>query len=266
MRLRDRIDHGAPTLGTFNSLGSALATEACAVGGFDWVLIDLEHGGGNEQTLIGQLRGAQVHGASTVVRVETADRIRCGRALDLGADGIMLPRLESAESVREALAHLKFPPYGDRGVATYHPAAGFGLNPEYIEDFNDQVVAVVQIETLGALAAIDEIAAVAGVDVLFIGPRDLASALGVGADFTAPAYQNALASVVTACQRHGRQAGILASDAQSAARLLDIGFTFVAVGSDSSFVASQSRLTVTEFKKHLSTTSAQAPPIVVQTT
>jgi 2-dehydro-3-deoxyglucarate aldolase/4-hydroxy-2-oxoheptanedioate aldolase len=97
-------------LGTFLSLGSPLAAEACALGGFDWLLADLEHGGGDENAVLGQVLAAQAHDVPVIVRVETAARIRVGRALDLGVAGIMLPRLETADAVADAMGHLRYPP------------------------------------------------------------------------------------------------------------------------------------------------------------
>lgn len=228
------------TLGTFNSLGSPHATEATALSGFDWVLIDLEHGAGNDSVLFAQSLAARVHGTKAIVRVETPDRIRCGRVLDMGADGVMLPRLESAQGVKEAIAHLKYPPHGDRGAAAYHSAAGYGLTMEHFDTADDEVLGVVQIETLGALEEIDSIAAIDGVDVLFIGPRDLAAALGVDGDTAAPAFQDAARRVVAAAQRHGIASGILVANAEAAVRYFDLGFTFLGVGSDASFIAQSS--------------------------
>ena len=132
MTLRDRLRAGEPTLGTFLNLGSPLAAEACALAGFDWLLIDLEHGAG-EEALVGQLLAAAAHDVPALVRVESAERIRAGRALDAGAAGVMFPRIDSPEQVQAALAHLRYPPEGDRGVATYNRACGFGLRTDALD-------------------------------------------------------------------------------------------------------------------------------------
>lgn len=224
------------SFGTFVGLGSIGATEVCALCGFDWLLFDLEHGAGNEKDLISQIAVAKRHGLSTVVRVETPSRIRCGRVLDLGADAVMAPRLDSAREAADFVRHLRYPPEGDRGVATYHSAAGFGLNPNYFEHANANTVAIVQIESLGALEDVGNIARTEGVNVLFVGPRDLAAALGVEPGESL-VFSNALAKVVAACRRSKIAAGILAGDAASAARYEKMGFTFIAIGSDSSFLA-----------------------------
>lgn len=235
--LRARIRSGEATIGTFLNLGSPLAAEACALAGFDWLLADLEHGGGGEDSLIGQLLAAETHRVPVIVRVESHERIRAGRALDLGAGGVMFPRLDTDEQAVLAVTHLRYPPKGDRGVATYNRACGFGMRLDNLDTANDSILCVVQIESARALENVEAIAMVDGVDVLFVGPRDLTSALGVAGRFDAPEYREALARVVAAARSAGVAAGILVADSEHAAAFLREGFRFVAVGSDSTFVA-----------------------------
>ena len=160
---------------------------------------------------------AGAYGVPTVVRVETDARIRMGRVLDNGAAGIMLPRMDSAQQVSEALTHLRFPPRGDRGVATYNRACRFGLDPGALDRADEEILVIAQIESAAAVAAADEIAAVDGVDVLFIGPRDLSHDLGVPGDTTAPAFVEALETVLAAGKRHGKACGLLVNDGAAAA-------------------------------------------------
>src|SRR6202042_3620646 len=117
----------------------------------DWLVVDLEHGAGSEEALIGQVLAAGIHRVPVIVRVESAERIRSGRVLDLGAAGVMFPRLDSADEVASDLRHLRYPPEGDRGVATYNRACGFGMRSSALETANDKVVGVVQIESVSAL-------------------------------------------------------------------------------------------------------------------
>jgi 2-keto-3-deoxy-L-rhamnonate aldolase RhmA len=235
--LRDRLRAGEATLGTFLNLGSPLAAEACALAGFDWLLVDLEHGAGGEDALVGQLMAAAAHDVPVIVRVETAERIRAGRVLDSGAAGVMFPRLDTRAEVDAALAHLRYPPHGDRGVATYNRACAFGLRPGALDTANDEVIGVVQIESVAALENVEAIAHAPGVDVLFVGPRDLTHALGIPGQLDAREYRAALSSVVAAARSAGVAAGVLASDRRAAESYVDDGFGFVAVGSDSSFIA-----------------------------
>jgi 4-hydroxy-2-oxoheptanedioate aldolase len=240
-RLRDTVRAGAPTTGTFVNLGSALATEVCAMAGFDWLLVDLEHGSGGEEALLGQLHAAAVHDVPVIVRTESAERIRTGRALDLGAAGIMFPRLETPQQAAEAIAHLHYPPSGDRGVAGYNRARAFGTDRRSASEVDESLLGVVQIETVGAVRHVDEIAATPGVDVLFVGPGDLSYALGVPGQLDARAFVEALDRVVSAARNAGVAAGILSSDPGTAIEYRHSGFMFIAIGSDSTLLAGAAR-------------------------
>jgi 2-dehydro-3-deoxyglucarate aldolase/4-hydroxy-2-oxoheptanedioate aldolase len=239
--VRARLAAGDTMYGTFLGLGSALAAEACAVAGFGWLLVDLEHGGSDEQALLHQQIAADAHGLPMFARVESADRIRAGRVLDLGVAGVMFPRLEDPSEVRQAIRHLRYPPDGDRGVAVGNRVYGFGLNPDALDDANEKVIGLVQIESGRALDAVSEIAAIPGVDVLFVGPRDLSHDLGIPGQTQAPEFREALDTVLAATRKAGRAAGILANDAQQARHYADLGFRFIGIGSDSVLLARAAR-------------------------
>ena len=247
--LRGRLAEGQTLYGTFLGLGCALAAEACAIAGFDWLLADLEHGGGGESTLLAQLLAADAHQVPMLVRVESGDRIRAGRVLDLGAEGVMFPRLESAAQVTQALEHTHYPPLGDRGVATYNRAYGFGLWPDRLDTADDRIACIIPIENRRAVEQVDEIAAVPGIDVLFIGPRDLSHDLGVPGDLTSPTYLAALKRVRAACDAAGIASGILAPDAEAARRYADDGFRFIGVGSDATLLGQASKAVVTALSR-----------------
>ena len=235
--LADAVRGGQTSLGTFIGMAAPGSAEVCAASGFDWVLLDLEHGAGGEEQIRAVVPAAGSYGIPTVVRVEAAERIRIGRALDSGAAGIMLPRLDSASEVAAALMHLRYPPAGDRGVATYNRACRFGLDPAALDRADRETLCVVQIESAAAVAAADDIAALDGVDVLFIGPRDLSHDLGVPGDTTAPAYVEALDRVRAAARAHGKASGMLVADGVAAAERLAQGWSFLAIGSDSTLLA-----------------------------
>ena len=143
--------------------------------------------------------------------------------------------------MQAALTHLRYPPPGDRGVATYNRACRFGLDPGALDRADHETLCVVQIESAAAVAAADEIAAIDGVDVLFIGPRDLSHDLGVPGDITAPAYVEALDTVLAAARAHGKACGMLVADGAAAAERLAQGWTFLAIGSDSTLLAAAIR-------------------------
>jgi 2-keto-3-deoxy-L-rhamnonate aldolase RhmA len=237
-RLKEDVGAGRTVVGTFLNMGSPLAAEACAIAGFDWLLVDLEHGGRGEDGLLGQILAGAAHDVPVIVRVETTDRIRSGRVLDLGANGIMFPRVNGTNDAVAAAANLRYPPDGWRGVATYNRSCGFGSHPEVLDSAANSVVCVIQVETLGALEDIHGIASVPGVDVLFVGPRDLTQALGCPGQTSSAVFLDALETVVKASKDAGVSAGVLASRPEDVQPYSERGFTFIGVGSDSSMLAS----------------------------
>ncbi len=241
------VKSGALTVGTFLGLASPIAAEVAAVSGADWVLLDLEHGGGGEEQVGATVVASGAYGVPTLVRVESSERIRIGRVLDAGAAGVMVPRLNSAAEVAEVTPHFAYPPLGDRGAATYNRAAQWGKDPAAL-DPAPKAACIIQIETLGALDEVDLIAALPGVDILFVGPLDLSFALGVPRDFANPKFQEALARVVVAAKAHGKVAGILASNAFGARKLVEQGFNFIAIGSDSTLLAAAITDSISEIK------------------
>jgi 4-hydroxy-2-oxoheptanedioate aldolase len=236
-RLRSSLAAGEPTVGTFVGTASAVTAEVCAAAGVDWVVLDLEHGAGGEEQVGPVVLAAAAYGVPTVVRVESAERIRLGRVLDLGAAGVMLPRLDNPAEVAAAVGHLRYPPDGDRGVATYNRACRFGLDPAALDRANSEVLAVVQIESTRAVEQVEEIAALDGVNVLFVGPRDLSHDLGVPGDMQAPSYLEALDRVRNAAQQFGKSCGLLVPSGAAAAEKRAQGWTFVGVASDSALLA-----------------------------
>jgi 4-hydroxy-2-oxoheptanedioate aldolase len=249
-RLRARVLAGEATLGTFIGTASPIVAEVCAAAGFDWLVLDLEHGSGGEEQVRATVPAAAAYGVPTLVRVESDARIRSGRVLDAGAAGVMFPRLDTVEQVRTAVRYLFYPPRGVRGVATYNRACRFGLDPGALDRADDQVLSIVQIESARAVAAAEEIAAVDGVDVLFVGPRDLSHDLGVPGQLTAPAFQNALEKVRLAAAEHGKACGLLVPDGAAAASKIDEGWKFIVVGSDSTLLATHAMEQLTRARNH----------------
>lgn len=228
-------------VGTFLNLGSPLAAEICGVAGLDWVLVDLEHGTVHEADLLGQLYGGIAGGVPVFVRVESAARERVGRPLDQGAAGVMFPRIDGPREAAEAISHLRYPPEGDRGVATYNRACRFGTYNEEISGANEHVLGIVQIESAESVAAAAEIAALDGVNVLFIGPGDLSHAMGRFGEVEHPDFLAACRSVVGAADAAGATAGILVPDPDRIEWAIGLGFRFIGVGSDSTMLLKAAR-------------------------
>jgi len=240
--LRARVLAGETLFGLFLDLGSPLSAEICARAGYDWLVVDLEHGAGTEAGLVGLLQSVEVGGSTAVVRPQSGERLRIGRALDLGAAGIVIPRLESAAEAREAVSFLRYPPVGVRGVALRTRGAGLGsVAHGEVSQINERILGIVQIESVGALREADQIAAIDGVDVLFVGPADLTHSLGVPGMFDHEKYRTALKTVVDACAAHGKAAGILIYDTGVVPDLLELGYRFIGIGADGALVAGGAR-------------------------
>jgi 2-dehydro-3-deoxyglucarate aldolase/4-hydroxy-2-oxoheptanedioate aldolase len=234
---RRRVLAGETLLGAWASLDSPSSAELLGRAGLDWVVVDLEHGAETETALLAHLYAIEAGGAVALVRPPSGERLRIGRALDLGAEGIVVPRLDTVEQVAEAVTFLRYPPSGQRGVALLTRGARLGtVNHAGVAALNDDIVGIIQIESPLALEAADEIAATDGVDCLFVGPADLSHSLGIPGQFANQAYQAALRKVVDACRRHGKAPGILLYDHASFRPHLDLGYTFVGIGADVSYV------------------------------
>ena len=240
--LKKRIKQGEFLNGCWLNLGSSVTAEIVGLAGFDWVLIDIEHGAGGEKDVLFQLQALEHTGAAPIVRVESSDRQRIHRVLDLGAEGIMCPRINNAEEARQVVSGLHYPPQGRRGVAKMVRATGFGQNfSTYKAEARDNIVGIVQIETLEVLDQLDEIASLEGVDVLFIGPADLSMAMGIFGQFDHPQFKEAIAATVSAAKKAGKATGILLFNPDDYTTYRQMGISLIACGADATFVADGAR-------------------------
>jgi len=223
--------------GTFFNLGCPHAVEIAADFGFDWLLLDLEHGSGTLADLRGMLQACRKSTAAPIVRVPSVNPDTVKFVMDSGAAGIMFPYVSSVEQARQAVACMKYPPAGTRGVAGVIRATDFGQNwSQYFGEANEKGLVVVQIETPEAVGAADQIAAIEGVDVLFVGPLDLSVNLGHPAAYEHPTVVEAFQQVVDACERNGKTAGILTKSG-FVPQHRKMGFRFVAYGSDAGAIS-----------------------------
>ncbi len=247
--LKARVRNGETVFGCFLSLGSALTAEIMGLAGYDWALIDLEHGAGGEREALSQMQALEATGAAAIVRVESSVRQRAHRVLDLGACGLMFPRINTADEAREAVAAMRYPPQGVRGVAFSNRACAFGSNfRPYMEASIDSLLCIVQIETPEAVANVEAIAAVEGVDVLFIGPSDLSHSLGILGQFEDPRYREAVDRTAAAAARHAKASGILLPKPDDLEFYRQRGFTFLASGSDGVLLNNAARALVARLK------------------
>ena len=227
--------------GAWLSLGSSIAAEIAAGSGFDWLLFDLEHGTSEYSDLLHQLQAIQASPVAGLVRVPAIDASVFKRVLDLGAHGIMVPHVSSVEEARRCVSMARIPPLGQRGAAQTTRASGYGAHYEhYLREANDSIILAAQIESRAGIAAVAEIAAVDGVDALFVGPTDLGVDLGAS-DEASGVFREAIVAVAEAAKLHGKAAGVLVRSIEQARTYAELGYSFIALGSDRGLIGSGMR-------------------------
>lgn len=219
-------------IGTFLSIGSPAVTELAAECGFDWVLIDLEHGCESEAALPNQLRALRGSNMLAIVRVSAPHADLISRVLDWGAHGIMVPHVNTVEEARHCVDAAYYPPRGHRGLSRTVRTYGYGMRLP--EGEMPKPIILAQIETASAVDQAGEIAAVEGIDALFIGPADLS--FDLKAQKAARSYDECVDVIVKAARDHGKGCGILVRHADDKEKLKALGFTWIAMDSDLSLV------------------------------
>jgi 4-hydroxy-2-oxoheptanedioate aldolase len=223
---------GERQIGLWSGLGSATALEILAGSGYDWIVIDTEHAPNELPDVLAGLRAVSGGTATAVVRPAWNDVILIKRFLDIGAQTLLVPFIQNAAEARQAVTFMRYPPLGVRGVSLGQRANHYGRVADYFERVHGELCLLVQLETPAALAQLEAIGEVEGVDGIFIGPSDLAAGMGHLGNSGHPEVQEAIAEACGRCRRLGKPAGILAPLEADAKRYLGMGFTFVAVGSD----------------------------------
>lgn len=223
---------GKKLIGCWSSLANSVTTEVLGVAGFDWILLDAEHAPNDVRSLIPQLMALKDSASAPVVRPSTNDVVEIKRLLDAGFYNFLIPYVESVEAARSAVAATRYPPAGVRGVSVSQRSNRYGSVPDYFNAINDNIAVMLQIESRAGVAAAAQIAALDGVDGLFIGPSDLAAGYGHLGNANHPDVQAAMVAVFAAAKAAGKPSGILSPVEADARRYLEMGATFVAVGSD----------------------------------
>jgi len=226
------LREGRKQIGLWSSLCSAPVAEILAPAGYDWIMIDAEHAPNDLATVLEQLRALKGGTATPIVRPAWNDPVLIKRYLDLGVQSLLVPWVQNAAEAARAVAATRYPPAGVRGVALIHRASGYGRISDYLQRANDEMCVLVQVETREALGQLEAIAAVDGVDGIFIGPSDLSAAMGLLGGNRSPEMQTVFADAAGRATRAGKPIGILAPVEEDARRFLDMGYRYVALGSD----------------------------------
>lgn len=246
--LKRALREGRPQIGLWSAFPTHNTVEVLAGSGFDWLLLDTEHAPADVPAVHAQLQAMSGGTASAVVRPAWNDAVLLKRFLDIGVQSFLVPMVQDAEEARRAVAATRYPPEGIRGVAVTIRANHFGRVKDYHHRANEQMCVQVQIETRKALENLEAIAAVPGVDGLFIGPSDLAADLGHLGNAAHPDVRAAIDGAIQRIRKTGKAPGILAPIEADARRWLELGATFVAVGSDVGLLARQSEALAAKFK------------------
>ncbi|MBK4999966.1 2-keto-3-deoxy-L-rhamnonate aldolase [Pseudomonas sp. S31] len=247
---RQALAGGRTQIGLWLGLGDAYTAELCASAGFDWVLIDAEHGPNDLRSILAILQSLAAYPGNPVVRLPHGDPALIKQILETGALSLMVPMVDTAEQARDLVSAMRYPPQGIRGVGCgLARSSRWGADSRYLTEANDRVCLLAQVETVEGLANLAQIVGVDGVDGVFFGPADLSASMGLigqpGHPDVVAAIENAIDTVV----RAGKAAGVLSTDPVLAARYRDRGARFVAVGVDASLLAQSTRTLLSQFRE-----------------
>lgn len=244
------IGEGLRQVGLWSGIASPMAADILAGAGFDWIVIDGEHGPNDITTLLPQLQAMRGGTAEPVYRVPWNDAVLIKRALDVGARTLLVPFVQNAEEARRAAAAARYPPLGIRGVSVVPRANDYGRVQNYHKNAHLDTCVLVQVETRAALAEIEAIAAVDGLDGIFIGPSDLAADFGHLGNPKHPDVQAAIADAGKRIRAAGKAAGTLTNNLDDAERFFELGFNFTAAGSDVGLLARGAEAVAARFRKN----------------
>jgi 4-hydroxy-2-oxoheptanedioate aldolase len=246
-KFKRALKEGKPQIGMWSSLSSHIVAEILAHAGFDWVLLDTEHSP-NELPMVQSQLHAMVGGTATpIVRPAWNDMVLVKRFLDIGAQSLLLPYVQSREEAENAVRYTRYPQQGVRGVAGATRAAGYGRTKDYMKRAHEEICLLLQVETRKAMANLEAIAEVDGVDGIFIGPNDLSADLGYLGNWQHPEVWKVMEDAAKRIRKAGKAPGILVGEADGR-RCLDMGYLFVAVGADTGTLVRGSDALAAKFK------------------
>ena len=230
------IAGGRRQLGAWLSSGAPSTAEALGCAGFDFLVVDMEHTPIDVAQMADILRTLAGTPAQAIVRPPWSDMVMVKRVMDAGALSVLLPFVQNADEARRAVSYTRYPPDGIRGVAGLHRGSRYSTIPGYLQKAATELCVAVQIETLSALEQLHEIAAVPGIDTIFIGPSDLAASMGMLGDIGHAAVQEKLKYAAQVCTQLGKPSGIIGPTPEFVGTFVDYGYNWIAIGSDMSFM------------------------------
>lgn len=240
-KFKRAINEGRTQLGAWLVSGAPSTAEALGCAGFDFLVVDMEHTPVDTPEMIEILRTIAGTPAQAMVRLVWNDPVWLKRVLDGGAQTVLLPFVQTAEEAQRAVAATRYPPDGIRGVAGNHRGSRFGTVPDYLKNAANELCVMVQIETVKGFENLAAIAAVPGVDSIFIGPSDLAASMGMLGDVGNPAVQQMLKEAAKQLRKLRKPCGILGMNPEMTAQFIGYGYDWVAIGSDMAFMVGRAQ-------------------------
>ncbi len=246
------LREGRTQIGMWLALANSYTAEICATAGFDWLLIDGEHAPNDIPLILQQLQVLAAYPGSAVVRATTGNSVLIKQLLDIGAQTLLIPMVETAEQARELVAAVRYPPRGVRGIgASISRVSRWLAFPDYLANGEEEICLLVQVESKLGLENVAAIANVDGIDGVFLGPSDLAASLGHRGNPGHPGVVAAIEAAIATILATGKPAGLLTPDEKLARRYLELGATFVAVGTEAALLANATRALAKTFDRKL---------------
>ena len=254
---KDALQAGRQLAGLWLGLADPYTTELCAGLGYDWLLIDGEHGPNDLRSMLGALQAAAPYASEAVVRIPQGDPALIKQVLEIGARTLLVPMVESATEAQMLVQAMRYPPQGTRGVGSgLARSSRWSRYPNYLHEANERVCLLVQVETQNALEQLDAITQTEGVDGVFIGPADLSASMGLLGQPAHPEVKRAIENAIRTIRSHGKAAGILCTDEALAQHYTQVGAQFVAIGVDTTLLSQAARSLLQRYRDGVQPTTA----------
>jgi len=248
-KLKKILKEGKSAIGTFASINSPDLVEIMGLTGFDFVIIDAEHGPMNAETTMNLIRAAQLHNMTPIVRIRENSETVILKHLDVGAHGIQVPQINNSEDAKLLVQRAKYSPQGKRGVAMPR-SADYGLYPimDYFDKSNEQTMIIAHCENITALESLEDIAKTPGIDVIFLGPFDMSQSMEISGQVKHPRIEEAAQRVLDICKKYNKVPGIFATTGDDARKRIEQGFRYVPIGMDCTLIGSAFKEIVNKVK------------------
>ncbi len=242
-KLKQMLIEGKKPIGTYIKSTDPAITEVCCICGLDFIIYDTEHTSMSKETMSGLLRATELYNTTGLIRIRENSTSMILQALDVGAYGVQIPNIRTADEVKKVVSSMYYAPKGIRGFANTTRAGGYGLMPvnDYIRNVERELLCICYCETKEAYECLDDILAIDGLDMIFIGPSDLSQAFGVLGQTKHPFVQNAIDDIVARTHKAGKWAGTVATDGDSTVALFNRGLDMIVMSSDHGMLASTAK-------------------------